>query len=75
MLLIFLLIYMRIREMLLIFLLIYTWKGEMLKIAKNLCERGKCYNILIAAISNYPYCYKHEFPPYIIYTITYHLSI
>jgi hypothetical protein len=51
MLLIFLLIYMRKREMLLIFLLIYMRKREMLKIAKNLCGRGKCYNILIAAIT------------------------
>jgi hypothetical protein len=23
----------------------------------------------------YPCCYQHEFPPYLIYTITYHLSI
>jgi hypothetical protein len=23
----------------------------------------------------YPCCYKHKFPPYLIYTITYHLSI
>jgi hypothetical protein len=52
MLLILLLIYMRKREMLLIFLLIYILqKMEMLKIAKNLCGRGKCYNILIAVIT------------------------
>jgi hypothetical protein len=51
MLLIFLLIYMRKREMLLIFLLIYMQKREMLKIEKNLCGRGKCYNILIVSIT------------------------
>jgi hypothetical protein len=51
MLLIFLLIYMRKREMLLMFLLIYMRKREMMKIENNLFRRGKCYNIIIASIT------------------------